>query len=149
MKEGEKHCWLVKTATGTEEKFKTDNFLFLVDGEFLLETDEIRDYWRKCYAKEIESKSADASVGVCLVSGEENVAISESHLPKISGVPGTLAIGASLISFEKSSPAYSSYGYEKSYNSPISFQAVEAYTNALNFLVSMDSGSPEKRTALK
>lgn len=136
LKEGEKPCWLVKTATGTEEKFKNDNFLFVVDGEFLLEQKEIRDYWRKCYAKEIEEKSADAMVGVCLVSGEENVAISESHLPKISGVPGTLAIGASLISFEKSSPAYSSYGYEKSYNSPISFRAVEAYTNALNFLVS-------------
>jgi CRISPR-associated protein Csd1 len=136
LKDGEKPCWLIKTATGTEEKFKTDNFMFAVDGEFLLETDEIRNYWKKCYAEEIKSKSADASVGVCLVSGQENVAISESHLPKISGVPGTLAIGASLISFEKSSPAFSSYGYEKSYNAPISFQSVEAYTNALNFLVS-------------
>lgn len=136
LKEGENPCWLIKTATGKEEKFKTDNFLFNVDGEFLLEADEIRDYWRNRYDEETESKSADAMIGVCLVSGQENVAISESHLPKIKGVPGTLAIGASLISFEKSSPAYSSYGYEKSYNSPISFQSVEAYTNALNFLVS-------------
>jgi CRISPR-associated protein Csd1 len=61
--------------------------------------------------------------------------LSASHLPKISGVPGTLAIGASLISFEKSSPAYSSYGYEKSYNAPVSFQAVEGYTYALNYLL--------------
>lgn len=136
LKEGEKPCWLVKTSTGTEAKFKTDNFMFVVNSEFLSESTAIRDFWRNCYNKEMEDKSADAMFGICLVSGAVNVPISDSHLPKISGVPGTLAIGASLISFEKSSPAYASYGYEKSYNSPISLSSVEAYTNALNFLVS-------------
>lgn len=134
LKEGEKPCWLVKTATGTEEKFKADNFTFVVDDEFLLEVEELRDFWRRGYAKEIEAKSEDSEVGICLVSGQENVAISESHLPKISGVPATVATGASLVSFDKDS--FRSYGLDKSYNSPISFAAVEGYTNALNFLIS-------------
>jgi CRISPR-associated protein Csd1 len=134
LKEGEKNGWLVRTSLGAEEKFKADNFTFVVDGEFLFEAEELRDYWRRGYAKEIESKSEGAEIGVCLVSGAENAAISESHLPKISGVPGAVATGAALVSFDKDS--FRSYGLDKSYNSPVSFQAVEGYTNALNFLIS-------------
>jgi len=43
-------------------------------------------------------------------------------------------MGAALVSFDKD--AFRSYGLDKSYNSPVSFRAVEGYTNALNFLVS-------------
>lgn len=134
LKEGEKPCWLVKTSTGTEEKFKADNFTFVVNGEILTETEDLRDFWRRSYAREIEAKSESAETGVCLVSGAENVRISDSHLPKLMGIPGASSTGAALVSFDKES--FRSYGFDKSYNSPVSFQAVEAYTNALNFLVS-------------
>ena len=134
LKEGEKPGWLVKTATGMEEKLKADNFTFVVDDELLLGVEELRDFWRRSYAQEIAAKTADAQVGVCLVSGREGVAISESHLPKLMSIPGASSMGASLVSFDKDS--FRSYGLEKSYNSPVSFQAVEGYANALNFLVS-------------
>ncbi len=136
MKEGEKPVWLVKTAIGTEEKLKADSFTFQIDGDFLFESAAIRKFWREQFADERSASEADSETGLCLVTGKTDVAVSASHLPKIGGVPGTLAIGASLISFEKSSPAFSSYGYEKSYNAPVSFPAVEAYTNSLNFLLS-------------
>ena len=136
LKEGEKSAWLVKTATGNEEKLKADSFTFQIDGDFLFENSAIRAFWRTRFTDERSSSEADSETGLCLVTGKTNVAVSASHLPKIGGVPGTLAIGASLISFEKSSPAFSSYGYEKSYNAPVSFPAVEAYTNSLNFLLS-------------
>jgi CRISPR-associated protein Csd1 len=134
LKEGEKPCWLVTTATGGEEKFKADNFTFIVDDELLLGVEELREFWRGSYAQEIAAKTEGAETGVCLVSGREGVAISESHLPKLMSIPGASAMGASLVSFDKDS--FRSYGLEKSYNSPVSFQAVEGYTNALNFLVS-------------
>lgn len=136
LKEGEKAAWLVKTAGGNEEKMKADSFTFQVDGDFLFEDAEIRKFWRARFADERSASEADSEKGLCLVTGNTETAVSASHLPKISGVPGTLAIGASLISFEKSSPAFSSYGYEKSYNAPVSFPAVEAYTNSLNYLLS-------------
>jgi CRISPR-associated protein Csd1 len=134
LKEGEKPCWLVKAASGAEEKFKADNFTFIVRGELLTEVEDFRNFWRRAYSKEIEEKSADGETGVCLVSGRENVKISESHLPKLMSIPGASSTGAALVSFDKES--FRSYGLDKSYNSPVSFEAVEAYTNALNFLVS-------------
>lgn len=134
LKEDENSCWLVKTASGTEEKFKADNFTFQVNGEFLFENEELRNFWRKTFDEEKSLSEGESETGICLVSGETDVPISASHLPKISGVPGTVATGASLISFDKDS--FCSYGIGKSYNSPVSFAAVEGYTNALNYLVS-------------
>jgi CRISPR-associated protein Csd1 len=134
LNEGDTACWLVKTASGKEEKFKADNFTFQVNGEFLFENEILREFWRKTFDEEKSSSEGESQNGICLVSGERDVAISASHLPKISGVPGTVATGASLISFDKDS--FCSYGIGKSYNSPVSFAAVEGYTNALNYLVS-------------
>lgn len=132
--EGENPCWLIKTASGAEEKMKADNFTFQVNGEYLFDNEYLREYWRKTFGDEKSSSEEESEKGICLVSGETDVAISASHLPKISGVPGTVATGAALVSFDKDS--FCSYGIGKSYNSPVSFAAVEGYTNALNYLVS-------------
>lgn len=135
LKEGEKTGWLVKTASGTEEKLKADSFTFQIDGDFLFQNADIRRFWRERFADERSSSEADSGISLCLVTGKNGIPVPASH-PKIYGVKGSLGTGASLISFEKSSPAFASYGYEKSYNAPVSFPVVEAYTNALNFLVS-------------
>lgn len=134
LNEGETPCWLVKTASGADEKMKADNFTFQVNGEYLFDNEELRDFWRKTFDEEKTSSEGESEKGICLVSGETDVAISASHLPKISGVLGTVATGAALVSFDKDS--FCSYGIGKSYNSPVSFAAVEGYTNALNYLVS-------------
>ncbi len=139
INEGEAQSWLVKTASGSELKLKADNFNFQVNGEFVFENEVVREYWKEVFDKEKSVKEGSSKKGICLVSGESDVAISPSHVPKISGVRGASAMGASLVSFDKDS--FRSYGIAKSYNSPISFAAVEAYTNALNFLVSDKSHS--------
>lgn len=133
LKEDEKPCWLIKTASGNEEKLKADNFTFQVNGKFLFEVEEVRDFWRKTFADERSLSEGESEKGLCLVSGKTEVAISASH-PKIKGVPGALAMGASLISFDKDS--FRSFGLEKNYNSPVSFAAVESYINSLNYLLS-------------
>jgi CRISPR-associated protein Csd1 len=131
--EGEKPAWFVTTASGAEQKLKADSFTFQVNGRLLLTDDNLRRHWQKCFAQENTDKAGASENGLCLVTGEEGVPISPSHLPKIARVPGAVATGATLISFDKDS--FRSYGFEKSYNSPVSFRAVEAYCNALNFLV--------------
>lgn len=132
-KAGEKPAWLVTTATGGTGKFKADNFTFAVNGNFLLDDPQLRVYWRKAFESEQTTKSDNVERGLCLVTGAIGVPISDSHLPKIAGVPGAVATGAALVSFDKD--AFRSYGFEKSYNSPVSLPAVEAYCNALNFLL--------------
>jgi CRISPR-associated protein Csd1 len=131
LKEADQPCWLIKTSSGTEEKYKAENFTFQMNGDFLFESKEIRQFWRSAFADERSSSESDSEKSLCLVTGKTDVAVPASHLPKISGF---LSTGASLISFDKDS--FRSYGLEKSYNAPVSFSAVEAYTNSLNFLLS-------------
>lgn len=129
----DKPCWWVKTAAGDEVKLAADNFTFQVDGEILLDEPSVQDYWRAGYASETEASEAESERGLCLVTGNENVAVRATHLPKISGVPGATPTGALLISFDKES--FTSYGFSKSYNAPVSSQAVSAYANGLNHLL--------------
>lgn len=131
----ETSCWWIKLADGKEEKLKEgDYFTFQVEENILLDNFAIQDIWLENFALE-QTKSAEVNQkGICLVTGKTDVAISPSHLPKISGVPNATSTGATLVAFDKA--AFRSYGFDKSYNSPISSMAVEAYCNTLNFLLS-------------
>jgi CRISPR-associated protein Csd1 len=131
--DNEKPNWWVKTATVTEAKLGADNFTFQIDDEVLIESEDVQDYWRQTFAAETEAKEENAVTGLCLVTGKQNAPIMATHLPKIGGVPGTTSTGALLVSFDKES--FTSYGFDKSYNAPVSAAAVTAYANALNFLL--------------
>jgi CRISPR-associated protein Csd1 len=136
----EKPKWWVKTAEGAEKRMGPDQFTFQVGGEIVLSNEAvIRPYWRKVYAAEVKDQEAKASLGFCLVTGKENVSVATIHLPKIKSVPGTQSFGAAIVSFDK--PAFSSYGFEQSLNAPVSTDAVSAYSNGLNALLSREEHS--------
>lgn len=70
---------------------------------------------------------------ICLVTGKKaKIARIHSRTP----LPG--AQFASLISFQKGS-GFDSYGKEQAYNAPVSIEAEDAYTTALNRLLGKDS----------
>lgn len=129
----EKPCWWIKSASGKELKLGNDNFTFQVDGELLISEPPVQDYWRNAYALEVNAEESSSITGLCLVTGKENVPIMLTHRPKISGIPNMGSTGALLVSFEGDS--FRSYGFKKSYNAPVSSQAVTAYTNGLNYLL--------------
>lgn len=136
----EKRKWWVKTAAGPEKRLGPDQFTFQVEGELvLLEDTAVRPYWRRAYASELREQDAHASLGLCLVTGHENVSVASTHLPKIKGVRGTQFFGAAIVSFDK--PAFSSYGFEQSLNAPVSTEAVSAYCHGLNALLSREEHS--------
>ncbi|MFH0726972.1 MAG: type I-C CRISPR-associated protein Cas8c/Csd1 [Pseudomonadota bacterium] len=136
----EKKKWWVCCADGTEKAMGPDAFTFQIEGVLpLLDEEIIRPHWRTVYAEEVTSKTRDASLGICLVTGQEDVPIATTHLPKIKGVPGTQSFGAAIVSFDK--PSYTSYGLNQSLNAPISMQAVSAYCNGLNTLLSREDHS--------
>jgi CRISPR-associated protein Csd1 len=138
LKSSEKPNWWLITATGNEVKLGPDNFTFKVDGCLLLDDDiQLRPYWRKVYRKEIENTTTTAKRGICLITGDSDAPIAPTHSPKVKGVPNTQSFGAAIVSFDK--PAFASYGFDQSHNAPGSTEAVSAYCNALNYLLSQDN----------
>lgn len=107
----------------------------------------IHDYWKQAFARERFPEAAglpdpsgtkSAGRGVCLVTGGVDLPIAEVHRTLIKGVPGLPPIGGYLVSFDTSTPALSSYGFERGYNAPVSEDAAAAYALALNHILAND-----------
>lgn len=130
----DKPAWWLTTAEGSEVKLAAENFTFSVDGQIVLDEEQvIRPHWRKIHQLEISNKNEAVEKGLCLITGATEVSIAPTH-PKIKGVPGTQSFGASIVSFDK--PAFASFGLDQSYNAPASIEAATAYVTALNWLLS-------------
>jgi CRISPR-associated protein Csd1 len=130
----EKPAWWLTTAEGSEVKLAAENFTFSVDGQLLLEDEQIiRPHWRNVYQQEISEKNEAVARGLCLITGQADVPIAPTHNPKIKGVPNAQPTGAAIVSFDKA--AFTSYGCDQSYNAPASIEASTAYSVALNWLI--------------
>jgi CRISPR-associated protein Csd1 len=109
---------------------------FSINGDRLFSRDSpLHRYWMSVFARERFADSAadsGAKLGVCLVTGEENQPITESHRTPIKGVPGLPPIGGYLVSFDDATPSLRSYGLEKAFQAPVSEQAAAAYALGLN-----------------
>ncbi len=83
----------------------------------------------------IEARPRGEADGLCLVSGQQE-SIARLH-PSIKGVRGAQTMGASIVSFNLD--AFESYGKKQGANAPVGETAAQAYTTALNHLLSRDS----------
>lgn len=102
--------------------------IFLIQGEkkAVHELPAIRNWWVRTMTADEAGEPAQ-----CLLTGEV-APITRLH-PKIKGVVGAQAAGASLVSFNAN--AYESYGKTQSYNAPVSENAAFQYGTALNSLL--------------
>lgn len=103
-------------------------FVFMFDGKFAYEDEEIRAAWENYKKNQIST-----TIMQCLVTGKM-LPIAEIH-PLITGVRNAHSAGATMVSVN--APAFESYG--KELNAPISEYAAFAYTTALNDLLSDSS----------
>ena len=121
-----------------EMLLKGGNIIFVMEDEvgetqFAQDIPEIRCAWDEAY-----TKTDEAVIGRCLVTGkEEPIAILH---PSIKGVMGAQSSGASLVSFN--APAFESYGKEmardnqgQGRNAPVGKYAAFAYGAALNYMI--------------
>lgn len=129
----DKSAWWLTTASGTETRLGPENFSFRINGDLILENEALRSFWRTRHASEVASARDGFATGRCLVTGKEDQKLAPTHNPKIQGVPNTQSFGAAIVSFDK--PAFGSYGFDQSLNSPTSDEAATAYSVALNYLV--------------
>ncbi|HSW00325.1 MAG TPA: type I-C CRISPR-associated protein Cas8c/Csd1 [Sedimentisphaerales bacterium] len=108
------------------------NLVFKIDGDhgFIHDRPQIRKLWLDRFAAGGHEQN-----GMCLVSGEMGP-IAVLH-PAIKGVRGAQSSGAALVSFNLD--AFCSYGKAQNLNAPVCEFRANAYTKALNHLLSSGS----------
>jgi CRISPR-associated protein Csd1 len=136
--DNEKPAWWVRHASGDESRLGPDCFSFRVNGNLLLDDEDLRSWWRSIHAQEVRATEEGSDIGLCLVTGKSGVSIATTHIPTIKGVRGSQPSGAKIVSFEKSAPAFSSFGLQQSLNAPTSNEAATAYCAGLNWLLDRD-----------
>ena len=95
---------------------------------------EIKTWW--------ESQAEEGTtIGQCLISGEQDVALARLH-PKIKSVAGAQSAGANIVSFNED--AYESYGMKQSFNAPTSEKVAFKYGTALNNLLTGPKSSKHR-----
>jgi CRISPR-associated protein Csd1 len=108
-----------------------ENVTFAVEGADLLSLPALRDFWRQRRRAETTSAAASRATRICIATGESAPTLDTTE--KIKGIPGGLAQGTNLISFDKSS--FCSFGLEQAQNAPLSAIAELKIRTALNTLV--------------
>jgi CRISPR-associated protein Csd1 len=115
-----------------EEKCNSnDLFAFLVspDADQLVhQRDPIRKFWTQ---KRSTASPEAITSSICLVSGKQTQ--TNNLFPLVRKLPGGTTSGVALVSFNKS--AFESYGWENNANAPISRDAAESCSTALNRLL--------------
>ncbi|HOW67426.1 MAG TPA: type I-C CRISPR-associated protein Cas8c/Csd1 [Candidatus Paceibacterota bacterium] len=108
----------------------SDNTTFSVDGASLLDEENLRAFWRNRRRQAITGVKA-RSRRICVATGI--LADTLDTTEKIKGVPGGLATGTNLISFDKDS--FCSFGLEQAQNAALSAPAELKIRSALNALI--------------
>ena len=115
----------------TEAKAKpSDNTTFSVEGVNLLDSSLLKTFWRERRQKQ-SAAGGEREPRICIATGE--LADTLDTTEKIKGVPGGLAIGTNLISFDKDS--FCSFGLEQAQNAALSASAELNIRSALNTLI--------------
>ncbi len=113
-----------------EQKAKpNENITFRVSGRLLLQLEELKEFWRRHRAE--QRPHAVGRKRLCIATGELTEPISTTE--KIKGVPGGLAVGTNLTSFDKAS--FTSFGLKQGENASISATAELKIRSALNDLI--------------
>ncbi len=126
--------WMIRKASGEEIKLGQDLLTFAVEGNVLInDEDVVRTYWRRIHAGEMEQAEDTARTGICLITGETDAPIARTHILMVTGLrKPARGTGAGLVGFDKD--AFCSYGFDQSFNAPVSIKASKAYLAAIQYL---------------
>jgi CRISPR-associated protein Csd1 len=106
----------------------SDNCTFAVDGAKLLDSEALKQFWRR---RRAATSAAPRTPRICIATGEPAETLDTTE--KVKGVPGGLATGTNLISFDKDS--FCSFGLEQAQNAALSAPAELKIRSALNSLI--------------
>lgn len=108
----------------------SDNAVFAVDGFNLVDSDSLKTFWRsrRCHSA---TSAGSRDHRVCIATGEWAETLDTTE--KIKGVPGGLATGTNLISFDKDS--FCSFGLGQAQNAALSAPAELKIRSSLAALI--------------
>ena len=115
-------------------EFANGQGVFQIVGKthYVHERSAVKDWWVHHPA------ATDTSdfIAQCLITGEQKP-IARLHEPKIKGLSGAQSSGGPIVSFDKNSDSFASYGRdgEQAFNAPVSKDAAFRYATALNALL--------------
>ena len=105
-----KEQWVVRTTKGESVPLRLRPTApaavsFRVGDQILIQIPAVLEWWSVWFARWLKEKKcqciqAHGGPGICLVTGQTDAAISDSHLPKIYGVRQTSLFGGTLVSSE-------------------------------------------------
>jgi len=110
----------------------SENAVFSMDGESLIDSEELRNWWRLRREKERGEQETEKSV--CLATGRFG------SVCRTTGFVKLLGEDTKLISFNKECPAFESLGLSQAANAPISSDAEVKFRAALNTLIEKSRG---------
>ena len=117
----------------TSEMQVSDIITFEVDGVFPVDIPEVRDFWASNAKGESTSEGRTMQ---CLITGSQ-AEVSKCLPGKVKNVPGGQTVGVAYISANEE--AYESFGLSRAETSPVSQEAAERFTKALNHLITSRS----------
>ena len=114
-------------------------------GQTLVEWQPVRDWYRRFFEAITGERQQKGPTGLCQITGKVGP-IPTTHPIKLSGIPGGLPTGVSIVSYDKA--AFESYGLEGTANAAIGYEAADGYARALTALIGNKlRGNP--RTSLR
>jgi CRISPR-associated protein Csd1 len=115
------------------------------EGRTLVERKPVRDWYRQYFQSVTGERQKSGPQGICQITGELGP-LPTSHAGRISGVPGGMSGGVSLVSYDKA--AFESYGLDGAANAGVGYRASDGYLRALTSLV-QDKLPGRPKTSLK
>lgn len=114
----------------------TETLTFRVEESLPVDLETVQKFWELYTAGSSEETAEVRQTAQCLVTGE--ITSVEARMPaKVKGIPGGQTSGTSLVS--ANAKAFEHYGLENSLTSPISRDAAERFTKALNHLIASEN----------
>jgi CRISPR-associated protein Csd1 len=100
-------------------------------GPTILEWRPLRQWYADFFQKFTAGKQTGGPVGFCTVTGTVGP-LPASHPIKLTGIPGGLPTGVSIVSFDK--PAFQHYGLDGAANAAVGYEAADGYARAFQWL---------------
>jgi CRISPR-associated protein Csd1 len=100
-------------------------------GPTILEWQPVRSWYSEFFKKCTAGKQAEGPVGFCTLTGTVGP-LPTSHPIKLTGIPGGLPTGVSIVSFDKA--AFQHYGLDGAANAAIGYEAADGYARAFQWL---------------
>ncbi len=100
-------------------------------GPNILARPGVRKWYADFFTKFTATKQKDGRSGFCTLTGRLGP-LPASHPMKLSGIPGGLPTGVSLVSFDKA--AFQHYGLDGAENAAIGYEGADGYARAFQWL---------------